>query len=98
MLRDMSDERTVAQFVTDECNSGDWQIKFYVTKVEDVKDDPDAEPDQRFTFEGAARDFEANMRQREDGVAAILDEQIMMIAEDILCDYKAKTMEIDILL
>ena len=98
MLRDQTDERTIMQFVLDECSSGDWQIKFHVTKVADVKVDPDAEPDECFTYEGTARDFISDMRLRDPDVADVLDEKIMAVADDILCDFAAKTMEIDILI
>ena len=98
MLRDTNDERTIMQFVLDECSSGDWQIKFYVTKVEDVKADPDAAPDERFNYEGAARDFISDMRLCDPDVADVLDEKIMAVADDILCDFAAKTMEISILI
>ena len=97
MLRDKTDERTIMQIVLDVCTA-DWQVKFYVTKVEDVKADPDAEPDERFTYEGIARDFVHELRMRDDDVAAILDEKIMEVADNIHCDYNAKTLEIDILI
>ncbi len=97
MLRNKTDERTIMQFVLDVCNA-DWQVKFYVTKVEDVKADPDAEPDERFTYEGTASDFVHELRMRDDDVAAILDEKIMEVADNIRCDYNAKTLEIDILI
>lgn len=97
LLRDETDDRTIAKFVADECGYGNWTLTFHVTSVEAVKDDPDAEPDARFTYVGAAREFEREMRMRDDDVSAILDEQIMQIADNILCDYKAETMEIEIL-
>ena len=98
MLRDKNDERTIMQFVLDECPSGDWKIKFYVTTVADVKADPDAEPDERFTYEGTARDFISDMRLRDPDVADVLDEKIMVVADDIRCDFTAQTMEIYILI
>ena len=97
LLRDERDDRTVAKFVSDECGFGNWQLRFYVTTIKDVKADPDAEPDERFTYEGAAREFEREMRMRDDEIAAVLDEPIMQIADNIRCDYKAQTMEIEIL-
>ena len=96
MIKDKTDKRTIMQFVLDECSSGDWQIKFYVTKVADVKADPDAEPDERFTFEGFAEYFLEDMRSRAAEIAAVLDERIMGIADDIRVDYNAKLLEIDI--
>lgn len=96
MLRDPQDERTVAKFVSDVCAYGNWRLIFHVTTSEDVKADPDAEPDERFTYEGAAKEFEHELRMRDDDVASILDERIMMIADDILCDYDAETLEIEI--
>ena len=98
MIKDKADERTIMQFVLDECSSGDWQIKFYVTTVADVKADPDAEPDQRFTYEGTARDFISDMRLRDPDVADVLDEKIIVVADDIRCDFTAQTMEINILI
>ncbi len=96
MIRDTQDERTVAKFVQDVCIQRDWQLKFQVTTSEDVQDDPDAEPDERFTFEGFSEYFEETMRSRDAEVAAILDERIMSIADDIRVDYDAKVLEIDI--
>ncbi len=98
MLRNKTYERTIMQFVLDECSSGDWQIKFYITKVADVKADPDAEPDERFTYEGAARDFISDMRLRDPDVADVLDEMLMAAADNIRCDFAAKSMEIGILI
>lgn len=98
MLRDTTDERTIVEFVTDVCASGNWKLTFHVTTEEAVKEDPDAEPDERFTFDGDARDFEEEMRSREDDVIdTILDEPIMMIADDILCDYDENTLDIYII-
>ena len=96
MIRDPQDERTVAKFVQDVCFHRDWKLKFQVTTSEDVQDDPDAEPDERFTFEGFAEYFEETMRSRDAKVSAILDERIMSIADDIRVDYDAKVLEIDI--
>lgn len=96
MLRDRGDERSVAKFVSDACYERDWQLKFYVTTSEAVRDDPDAEPDERFTFEGFAEFFEEDMRSRDAEIAAVLDERIMDIADDIRVDYDAKILEIDI--
>lgn len=96
MIRDTQDERTVAKFVQDVCIQHDWKLKFQVTTSEDVQNDPDAEPDERFTFEGFAEYFEETMLSRDAKVAAILDERIMSIADDIRVDYNAKVLEIDI--
>ena len=98
MIKDKTDERTIMQFVLDECSSDDWQIKFYVTTVADLKADPDAEPDERFTYEGTARDFISDMRLRDPDVADVLDEKIMAVADDIRCDFTTQTMEIYILI
>lgn len=96
MIRDKYDERTVAKFVSDVCFQRDWQLKFYVTTSEDVREDPDAEPDERFTFDGFAEYFLEDMRGRSPEIAAVLDEKIMMIADDIRVDYDAKILEIEI--
>ena len=96
MLRDKTDDRTIARFVTDVCAYGNWQLKFYVTKMDDVKDDPDVEPDERFTYEGDAREFIHEMRMRDDDVAALLDEKVMEIANDVQCDFTAEILMIDI--
>ena len=96
MIRDRYDERSVAKFVSDVCFEKDWQLKFHVTTSEAVRDDPDAEPDERFTFEGYAEYFLEDMRSRAAEIAAILDERIMTIADDIRVDYDAKVLEIDI--
>lgn len=96
MIRDPQDERTVAKFVQDVCIQRDWQLKLQVTTGKDVRNDPDAEPDERFTFEGFAESFKESMRSRDAEVSAILDERIMSIADDIRVDYDAKVLEIDI--
>lgn len=96
MLRDEGDERSVAKFVSDVCYERDWQLKFHVTTSEAVRDDPDAEPDERFTFEGFVEFFEEDMRSRDAEIAAVLDERIMDIADDIRVDYDTKILEIDI--
>ena len=98
MIRDTQDERTVAKFVQDVCIQRDWQLKFQVTTSEDVLDDPDAEPDERFTYEGTVRDFISDMRLRDPDVADVLDAKIMAVADDIRCDFTAQTMEIYILI
>jgi len=97
MIRDEKDDRSIADFVCDVCAPSGWLLKFYVTTIEDVKADPDAEPNERFTYEGPAEEFWHEMRMRGDEIAAILDEKVMQIAEEILCDYQEKVLTIDIL-
>ncbi|CDD53411.1 unknown [Ruminococcus sp. CAG:379] len=97
MIRDEKDDRSIADFVCDVCAPSGWLLKFYVTTIEDVKADPDAEPNERFTYEGPAEEFWHEMRMRGDEIAAILDEKVMQIAEEILCDYHEKVLTIDIL-
>ena len=97
MIRDKNDERTIKQFVTEVCASGNWRLRFYVTLVKDVKNDPDAEPDARYTYEGAARNFYDEMLKRDNDVLDILDEKIMQVADDIRCDFNAETLDIYIL-
>lgn len=97
MIRDEKDDRSISEFVYDVCCPDDWLLKFYVTTIEDVKADPDAEPDERFTYEGSAKEFWHEMRMRDDEVTAILDEKIMQIADKIFCNYHKKILEIYIL-
>jgi hypothetical protein len=63
-----------------------------------VKDDPDSEPDKCFSYEGPARDFEHEIRMRDDDVAALLDEKVVEIANDVRCDFNAEILIIDIVL
>ena len=48
MIRDEKDDRSIIDFVCDVCAPSGWLLKFYVTTIEDVKADPDAEPNECF--------------------------------------------------
>lgn len=97
MIRNEKDNRSISEFIDDVCCPDDWLLKFYVTTVEALKADPDAEPDERFTYDGPAKEFWYVMRMRDEEIAAILDEKIMQIADEIFCDYHEKILEIYII-
>lgn len=102
MIADKEDKRTLLEFVLQEMvykgkyEGNQWELTLNYYSVDDVKAEPDAERDERYSYDGAADDFEDTMRERE-GAAFVLDIPLMENATDIYVYPETHRFEIDIL-